>query len=351
MRGGTEVRDVDRGVTIKDIAQRLGIAHSTVSRALSDHPHVNPSTRARVMAEAAALGYVPHSGARVLRGVPSTLLGLLVPDIENDFYGTVARAMAEAANVAGFQLVLANTGDDPDSELGHVRALVESRAAGVVIVPSRPMHRDTATLLARLPVVQLIRRTTLLHADWMGIDDESGLAASAAHLAGLGHARIAYIGGEEGLSTGNARRKGFLRGLRAGGVEPDPDLIALGPPRARFAREALRGLWQRDARPTGLVVGGGRLTLGALQAVADLGIQVPRDLALVGFGDPPWYAWFGPGLTTLSLPVRDIAFAAADLLLRRLRETTRPIEATFPATLVVRGSTTPPGIHAATPAD
>jgi DNA-binding LacI/PurR family transcriptional regulator len=347
-RDGLAKRITIKRITIKDIAVRLGIAHSTVSRALSGHPHVNASVRARVLAEAAALGYVPHSGARAMRGLPNTLLGLLVPDIGNDFYASAAKAMAECVNDAGYQLVLANTGDDPDSELHHVRALAESLSAGVVVVLSRPVHRDTVALLSRVPVVQLIRRTPLLHADWMGIDDEPGLAAAVTHLADLGHRRIAYIGGELSLSTGLTRHRGFIQALQAAGLKPIPKLIAVGRPRAVFAREALCNLMQQDPLPTALVVGGARLTLGALQGVDDLGVAIPADLSIVGFGDSPWCKWYGPGLTTLSLPVRDIAFAAAGLLLRRLQESRsgiplgQPLEVIFPATLVVRGSTSAP---------
>ena len=336
-------------VTIKDIAVQLGISHATVSRALSGHPHVSSETRARVQAAVASLGYIPNLGARVLRGQSSTLLGLIVPDIENDFYATVAKAMAESANEAAHQLVLAITGDDPDSELRHVRELSEARVAGIVAVPGRALRRETAALLSLIPVVQMIRRTPLLRADWMGVDDEAGLASGVGHLVALGHRRIAYIGGEEVLSTGRARRDGFVHGLRSAGLEPAPALIALGPPRAVVARDALHRLWQQSTPPTAVVLGGGRVTLGALQAIDDLGLAVPRDLSVVGFGDPAWYTWCGPGLTTLSLPVRDIAFAGAALLLRRVRERLDkdaepgPIaEATFPASLVVRGSTAEP---------
>ena len=108
-------------------------------------------------------------------------------------------------------------------------------------------------------------------------------------------------------------------------------------------------LWSGNPRPTAVVLGGARVTFGALQAVHDLGIAMPDDLSLVGFGDPAWCAWFGPGLTTLSLPVRDLAFAAASMLLRRVRagasaegETESPAEAVFSARLVARGSVAPP---------
>ena len=122
-------------VTIKDIAQRLGIAPSTVGRALAGNPRISRDTSERVRAAADRLGYVAHSPAQVMRGATSTLLGLAIPDIQNDFYSTVAKAMSESYGAAGFQLVLALTDDDPDTELRQIRGLLSARAAGVVVVP------------------------------------------------------------------------------------------------------------------------------------------------------------------------------------------------------------------------
>ncbi len=333
-----------RRVTIKDIAERLGISHATVSRALADHPHTSEATKARVQAVAAELGYIPHSAARVMRGVPSSLVGLIIPDIQNDFYATVAKALAESCNEAGFQLVLAITEDDPVTEVQHVRELAEARAAGVVIVPSRGIRRETAALLKALPVVQLIRRSPALATDWLGIDDGAGIAAAARHLLDLGHRRIAYVGGHKELSTGAARATGFRTAL--GERSKATPVIEVGPPRAAFGREAMVHILGTKRRPTAVVSGGARTTIGILEAIEAEGLSVPADLSLVGFGDPPWFRWWRSGITTLGLPVRDIAFAAGALLVRRIREAVPPdppTRATYPAMLLTRGSTAPPG--------
>jgi LacI family transcriptional regulator, repressor for deo operon, udp, cdd, tsx, nupC, and nupG len=339
-------------VTIKDIARQLGISPSTVARALADHPHTSAATKARVRSTAEALGYVAHSAARIMRGRPSALIGLLIPDVQNDFYATVAKALAESCNEAGYQLVLALTEDDPIIELKHVRQLVGARAAGVIIVPSRSPQRETMAMLRRLPVVQLIRQYAALRADWFGIDDERAMLEATRHLVELGHRRIAYIGGHEGLSSGRARLGGFRRGLAEAGLDADAAAVATGPPRVAFARAALARIIDDGApgAPGAIIAGGVRLTVGILEELHGRGLVMPRDLSFVGFGDPPWFQWCRPALTTIGLPVRDLTFAAGAHLLHRIRDAGAPdfapqrtpyrsVQTPF---LIVRDSTAPP---------
>src|ERR1700689_4511908 len=146
-------------ITIKDIAARLGVANSTVGRALSNHPHISDEMKEKVRAVARELGYVSHSGAQMMRGRPSTLIGLIIPDIENDFYATMAKSLAEQCTLDGCQLVLSVTEDDAAIEAQHVRALVRARAAAAVIVPAQATKAETVAMLKMLPVVQLIRRS------------------------------------------------------------------------------------------------------------------------------------------------------------------------------------------------
>lgn len=333
-------------VTIKDIAHHLNISPSTVARALSDHQHTSEATKAKVKSAAEEMGYIAHAAARMMRGQSSKLIGLIIPDVQNDFYSTVAKVLADTCNAEGFQLVLAITEDNPDTEYNHIRELVEARAAGIVIVPCRSPRRDSVKLLKRLPVVQLIRNNPALGADWFGIDDENAIHEATKHLIELGHTRLGYIGGHQELSTGAARLAGFKRAL----IEADIDLksvcIATGPPRAAFAKQTFLQMIN-DFGPTGIISGGSRLTFGLLEGVEELGISVPDDLSLVGFGDLPWLRWWGNGLTTIGLPVRDIAHASGALLLRRIRESSNsdanysihPNITTLSSFLVLRNST------------
>lgn len=336
-----------RIATLKDVARVLNVSASTVARALADSSQISLETKARVRTAAAELGYVAHSAARAVRLGHNSLIGLIIPDVRNEFYGTLAKALAQCCDAAGFQLVLAITEDDSESELRQIRALSEARAAGVVIVPSPKPKRETLALLARAPWVELIRRLEGFDGAWFGIDEEQALRMATRHLIDLGHRRIAYVGGTLDLSTGRGRLAGYESAFTALGIPVPRDLICVGRPRAAFSSEAFEKLWGIADRPTALVTGGARLTAGALDAITRLKIKVPSDLSVVGYGDIP--VW-GMGLTTVSLPVREIALTCGEYLIRRIRDSARevddvdkaPYHMSHTPVLVVRDSTAPP---------
>lgn len=330
-------------VTLKDIALRLNLSVSTIGRALTGDPQISEKTRERVRATASELGYVAHSAARAMRSGRSTLIGLIIPDIQNEFYGTLAKALAEVCSAAGFQLVLAITEDDPLSEERQVRVLLEARVSGLVITASPRPTRDTLTLLNRGPCVQLIRRVSQLGAPWFGIDEEAALCEGTAHLIGLGHRRIGYLGVSTSLSTGRSRLAGYQRAFEDAGLACPEDLIRLGQPRASFGASAFGSLWDTSDRPSAIVAAGARLTVGMLQDATERGVAIPEHLSVVGYGDAPWW---NPRLTTISLPVRDMALACGEFLLRRIRESTEsgPLgtqSVTFASVLAAGASTLP----------
>jgi LacI family transcriptional regulator len=330
-----------RGATLKDLAKALDVSVSTVARSLQDSPQISEATKARVREAAAELGYVVHSAARAVRLGRSSLIGLIIPDVQNEFYGTLAKALAQCCDAGGFQLVLAITEDNAESEARQVRALSEARAAGIVIVPSPAPRRETLALLRRMTAVQLIRCVDGLEAPWFGIDDEAALAQATEHLLGLGHRRIAYIGGPVALSTGQARLAGYRAAFARRGLEAPASLIRLGMPRPDFAGQAFADMWTGADRPTAVVTGGARLTTGVVDAIGRLGLHVPGDLSVVGYGDA---TMLGADLTTVALPVREIALTCGEFLLRRIRENaetdeTTPYRAMHGPTLAVRFST------------
>ncbi len=339
-----------RSVTIKEIAARLGVSHSTVSRALNDHHHTSDRTKARVRAAAETMGYIAHTPARTMRRARGSIVGLIVPDVQNDFYATVAKVMAESCAAESLQLVLALSEDDPDLEYRHALALREALAAGVVITASAAPRRATLALLRDSPTVQLVRDHPGVEGDWVGIDDHEGTFAAASHLIELGHKRLAFVGAPEELSTGAARLAGFRDALANGGLSAASAPVELGPPRPGFGVEAVARLLALRPRPTGLVTASSQLTIGALDAVRAAGLALPGDLSMVGLSDPDWFRLWGPGITTVGLPVHEIATTAASLLFRRIREQDvsqggeelRPTRAQLSPYLIVRGTTAPP---------
>ena len=331
-------------VTIKDIARALDIAPSTVTRALAGHPRISAATVQRVREQAERMGYVADSAARAMRRGTSALVGLLVPDIQNSFYATMARIAAESCRRAGYQLVLSVTEDDPAIEAEHVRALVGARCAGVLIVPTEAPQAGTRSLLGGVPTVQLIRQAPGLAADCFGVNDRQALMAATGHLLDLGHRRIGLLVGHAGLDTARARRAGFEAAFEARGLVPDPTLICAGTPRASHGREAAQALLARTDPPTALLAAGAALTEGMLDGVsAHLGGGKPA-VSLLGFGETAAYRWWqGGGLSTIALPVAQIAEAAWARLAQRIDGAAQPVASIqLDTSVVLRGSVQPP---------
>jgi LacI family transcriptional regulator len=330
-------------VTIKDIARELGLAVSTVGRALTDHPRISRSTKQRVRSAADRLGYVAHAPARVMRGGTSHLVGLLVPDIRSPFYSMVAQCLSECFVRDGFHLALSITGDDRETELQEVREMLSVRVAGVIVVTTANPRRETLSLLKTIPHVQLLRRNPSL-TNWFGLDDERSIRDATEHLFQLGHTRVAFIG-DTIYSTGQARWEGFRRVHAEAKRQIEAQLMALGPPTAEYAADAIARLMAVRAPPTAIVTSSVLGTLGAAERLAELGVDIPNTLSFIGFGDGPWEKWWGPGLTTLRLPTEELATSCGLWFLHRLKskQIGGPAQALVcPTTLIVRGSTAPP---------
>lgn len=334
------------GATIKDIAKYLGIAHSTVSRALHDHPYTNADTKHKVRQAAEKLGYVPNSAARSLRRDKGGFVGLILPDIQNDLFATAVHSTARHCVKAGLQLMLSITDDDPETEFRQVTALREARAAGVIINPTPGLLKKTVALLEHIPIVQYSRRHPLLNGPSLSVDGKHALQMATTHLLQLGHRRIAYVGGESNRSTGAERLAGYMAAYQKAGLRPSEDLIHLGPAHPDFAYTALARSFASKDPPTAVALGSGAVMSGALRALRSAKLHVPNDISIVGFGDPAWYAEWPPGITTLGLPSYELAEAAVSSLMRQFRpDPAAPVHAehlALEATFVLRGSTAPP---------
>lgn len=331
-------------VTIKDIASRLGMAYSTVSRALTDHPKISAETRARVRELAQAMGYVPNGPARNMKNMQSPVVGVIIPDIQNSFYASIAKIVGDAATERGLQLALSVTEDNPERELQDLRAFMVSRAAGIIITPTAMPKPETLALLSGMRAAQLVRHHPGIQKEAVVIDDTSAIRAATMHLINYGHRRIGYVGTTTDFSCGVDRLSGFTSALQANGLAQD--FISVGLPRPEFAHHAVHAMMSRADRPSGLVVGSSSLTIGALKALRSLGLSAPADVSLVGYGDPEWFDLVGDGLTTVSLPVQAMGSYVISSLLAQIDgraqlEGAAASASRFPASLTVRGSTRP----------
>jgi DNA-binding LacI/PurR family transcriptional regulator len=353
-RSGSQVNKQRPAITIKDLAILLGMAHTTVSRALNDHPKISAETKVRVREAATKLGYVANSGARSMRMGSSKLVGLIVPDVQNEFYSAAARAMAGQCAQLGYQMVLGVSEDDPLREEQHVRTLRETRAAGLLIAPSGAPTAQTAAHLRHLPTVQFLRCDRRLGSAWVLADDIDGTYKATEHLLDLGHEKIAFLGGTLEVSTGLRRIAGYETALRERGLPVDNALQRFGPPRPEFGEAALDSFLAAAVDLSAVVVGSSRQLLGVLRSVRKHGMSIPRDLSVVAYGDADWFEVSDPPISAIALQVREMSERATQLLFQLLDGVravrSRSAEPMFSTRLVVRGSTAKPAAKSKKPA-
>lgn len=300
-------------VTIKSIARDLGISHMTVSRALSDHPNVRPDTRKAVQDHARKVGYVRNAAAKAMRGDGTKIVGLLLPNIVNEFYARFANTLAQSCEDHSLHLIIHLTNDDPDTELRAFERLHEVQAMSVIHVPAPGAGQDVAAHLGGVNVIQLIREQDVGQpVSSILVEDHSAIGAAVQHLAELGHQAIGYIGADGRLSSGRVRRAAFEAGLASAGLALDASRIALGAPDfITGQKNAARMLAAGDV--TAIVCGGFEISNGALSVLLEADQEVVQGMGFVGYGDPSYYAWLGGGVSTIAMQVDELAQEAARL--------------------------------------
>jgi LacI family transcriptional regulator len=333
--------------TLRDVAAAAGVHPATASRALNLDTRVlvNADTARRVLDAATELRYRPNPIARGLKTSRSFTVGVVVPDLRNPLFPPIARGIEERLEPAGYTSLLANTDNDPERERLSFDALRARQVDGYITASARREHPLLEELAANgRPLVLANRRTDDEGLASVVPDDRDGMCQAVAHLAALGHRRLAHLAGPSDLSTGVHRHEGFVQGMRAAGLAVDADLVVAGggfteAEGARLCRELLA----RRARFTAVLAGNDLLALGCIDALRDAGLDCPGDVSVVGFNDMDWSARFSPPLTTVRVPHQRLGMAAADLLLERLVDPHAEVRhVVLPVQLVVRGSTVPP---------
>ena len=343
-RSEDEVLASRRNLTIKDIASMLGVSHSTVSRALSDSPLIGAATKERIRSAAAHHGYVPDTAARTMRGAPSAILGLLIPDVQTDFLSSLVKHFSTDCSDAGWNLLLSVSSGDPQIEERQIRAFREARVAGIAIYPTKHLTADSARLLQGVRTVQVGRCHAALAAPFISSDDDASAAALTQHLLDLGHGRIGFIGSDPSVYPGLPRWRGFRRALSAGlpkAAATGTTLRRIEAPTVEGGQRCMAELLALEHRPTAILVASAPMMPGVIEAAQSAGLEAPRDFAMAGFGDPAWFRVWGPGITTVALPIAGIAAAALRCLAAPSEDPAMPPgdEVLLPNTLVLRGTT------------
>ncbi len=326
-------------VTIADVALLAHVSKTTVSHVLSGNRPVAPTTRRRVEEAIRTLGYRPHGVARSLRTKTSHTVALLIPDIVNPFYPTVARGLEDGLNGGGYRTFICNTDRDAEREVEFLREMGQRGVDGIVL-DSYLLSRDVIAEV--VPAISLVRMgTTVLDEpgfDSVHGDDERGAHDATAHLLRVAGRRIAMIQGPPG--AGAARNAGHLRALETAGVPVDPNLMVSGGWTRDGGASAMRRLLSMSAPPTGVFCANDLMALGALDAAREMGVSVPGEVALVGFDDIDAAAYAVPALTTVSNPAYETGLLAGIMLKERMtgQQTGAPRTVTLPCRLIRRST-------------
>jgi LacI family transcriptional regulator len=326
--------------TISEVARRAGVSAATVSRVLNGRTDVSRDLAARVHTAVQELGYRPNGVARNLRRQATKVWGLIISDIGNPFFTSVVRGVEDAAHEAGYSLVLCNSDDDLDKEQRYIDIALAEQLAGVIISPASEPSTDVSALVDRgIPVVAVDRRVGRLDVDTVLVDNVSGARLATQHLMESGCRRIACITGPTRTTTAAERLQGFRQAHEAAGREVDEDLVVLENFKADGGYDGAQRLLGISTPPDGLFVANNLMTVGALEALMDAGVQIPDDMLLVGFDDIPWARLTRPRLTTVNQPMYDMGREAGRLLAARIgRDTSLPRTVVLPPDLQVRES-------------
>jgi LacI family transcriptional regulator len=312
--------------TVKEVASLAGVSTATVSRVLSGSGGVRGELARRVQHAAQKLGYQPNPAARNLRIRSTRTIGMVFPDIENPFYASVISGAEEVLQTAGYSLLLANYGEDSNREQTQLKTLRAEHVAGILFAAScKPSADYKAVLSAGIALVAVSRIPDGLNVDLATVSNQEGARQAVAHLIRLGHRRIGLIDGPVSLSTTRERHAGYAQAFHDAGLAVPRDLIVYADFFHRAAGfEAVSKLLNAGNRPSAILVVSNNMVLGALEALRERGIEIPKDMAIIGFGDTPSAVLLSPPLTVVAQPAREIGAAGARLLLERLQDAGRP---------------------------
>jgi len=300
-------------VTIKDIARVAGVAPSTVSKALNGSMEVSETTRANVTAVASRLGYRPNSIARSLKVRRTHTLGVITNDREGAFTTAMVHGLADVASSHSFGVFLCNSYGGFAKERQHIELLLDRQVDGIIMTGFKVEQRGAPAAPTRdVPLVYLYSYTSATDSPCILPDDEGGARLAAEHMIGLGRKRIAFLNGPPSYEATHLRLAGYRSALQEHGLPAETGLIETAADWNQDSGFRLaQQLMAQPARPDAILCANDDLAAGAILGLSELGLKVPRDIAIVGFDDRPFAAHLPIPLTTVALPLIEMGEVAA----------------------------------------
>lgn len=330
--------------TIREVAKLAQVAPITVSRVINNSGYVSAETRARVEKAIAELGYVPNMLGPSLRLKRTNTIALVLTDVTNPFFTTVARGVEDVASEGGYSVFLCNSDESLEKQTQYINSLLSRQVDGILLVPASNSVDNIDTIRQQDVTLVVMDRKVNNQVDSIRCDSESGAYQIVKHLVALGHRHVAVLAGPESISVSQERISGAQRALAEAGLPPAYVFHGMLTQQsgAAMTEQALA----QEPRPTAIFAINNFITIGAMKALLAAGIRVPQDISVAGFDDLPPGLTIDPFFTVISQPAYEMGRRAAELLVQRLKgeaaEDEDYLDLLLPTQLVVRRSTAAP---------
>ena len=330
--------------TIHDIAKKLNITASTVSRALKDHPRISTETKKAVQKVAQKLNYQPNNIAAALRNGKSNILGIIVPWADRSFFSSIIRGIEEIANDSNYNVMICQTYEDPKKEISSVEALLNARVDGVLVSYGKnTLNFDHFHKIKErgIPLILFDRSNDELEVSHVVIDDFLGAYKATEHLIQQGCKRIAHFTNTRKISIYKDRLRGYREALLANNLPYDESLVIESDLQLKDGRNSMQQLLKLKERPDAVFSASAYGILGALQVLKENGIKIPEEVALVGFANEPFTSFTEPSLSTVEQHSMRIGNAAAEIFLEEALDTDKkfiPQKIVLKPELIIRQS-------------
>lgn len=331
-------------VTIHDIAKKLNITASTVSRALNDHPRISTATKKAVLKVAEKLNYQPNNIAAALRNGKSNILGIIVPTIDRSFFSSVIRGIEEIANTSRYNVMICQTYDKYEKELQTVEALLNARVDGIIVSHSKDAHDFSHLIKVKergIPLILFDRFNSDLEVSQVVIDDFLGAYKATEHLIQQGCKRIAHFTNTIKVSIYKERLRGYQEALKNNGLIYDESLVIESNLQLEDGRNSMLQLLKLKALPDAVFSASALGIAGAMQVLKERKIKIPGDIALVGFSNEAFTQFTDPTLTTVDQHSLRMGIAAAEIFLEEIANDTQkfiPQKIVLKPELIIRES-------------
>lgn len=327
--------------TIHDVAKAVGVSVATVSRVLNNSPAVNIETREKVLFTIRKLNYQPNLLGRNLRRSKTKMILVIVPDISNPFYSSIVKGIEDVAHKNDYNVMLCNTNYDPERMNAYIELLKNRLSDGAVVMGLELGKLEFSDLAKRFPIVQCCEYIEGAGTSYVAIDDFSAAIKAVRHLVNLGHKRIGLITCKDRFISNVKREQGYKEAIKDAGIEADPELIMYVDSHGfKNGLRAVEKLIMMPKRPTAIFACSDLLAIGAMKGIKERGLQVPEDIAIVGFDNISFASVCNPPLTTIAQPQYDLGCTAMDILIKQIHETiTVPQITHLEYELIIREST------------